>query len=92
MTPPPKDADPKVGIGPKSREILARLGVTTVEAVESRGIVETYLDVLGLGDTGATLNFLWGLESAVSGIHWLEIPGKRKAELRAELEAARERR
>ncbi len=79
----------KIGIGPKSSEILARLGITTVEEVEARGLVTTYLDVLELGDTGATINFLWGLESAVTGIHWLEIPEERKAELRAEVEAAR---
>jgi hypothetical protein len=76
----------KIGIGPKSREILARLGITTIEEVEQRGLVETYLDVLELGDTGATINFLWGLESAATGIHWLEIPAERKAALRAELE------
>ena len=76
----------KIGIGPKSSEILARLGVTTVEEVEQRGLVETYLDVLDLGDTGATVNFLWGLESAVTGIPWLEIPKERKAELRTEVE------
>ena len=79
----------KIGIGPKSAEILARLGITTVEQVEERGLVETYLDVLDLGDTGATINFLWGLESAVTGINWLEIPEERKAALRAEVEAAR---
>ena len=79
----------KIGIGPRSTEILARLGITTIEQVEERGLVETYLDVLELGDTGATVNFLWGLESAVTGINWLEIPEERKAELRAQVEAAR---
>lgn len=78
----------KIGIGPKSTEILARIGVTTVQEVEQRGLVETYLDVLELGDTGATINFLWGLESAVTGINWLEIPEERKAELRDAVEAA----
>jgi probable F420-dependent oxidoreductase len=76
----------KVGIGPKSRAILARLGIATIEEVEERGLVETYLDVLDLGETGATINFLWGLESASTGIYWLEIPAERKAALRAEVE------
>ena len=79
----------KIGIGPRSSETLARLGITTIEQVEERGLVETYLDVLELGDTGATINFLWGLESAATGINWLEIPEERKAELRAQVEAAR---
>lgn len=82
------ESESKIGIGPKSSEILARLGITTIEQVEQRGLVETYLDVLDLGDTGATINFLWGLESAATGTHWLEIPDERKAELRADVEAA----
>ena len=79
----------KIGIGPRSTEILARLGITTIEQVEERGLVETYLDVLDLADTGATINFLWGLESAVTGINWIEIPEERKTALRAQVEAAR---
>jgi len=78
-----------IGIGPKSREILERIGITTIEQVEEHGLVETYLDVLDLGDTGATVNFLWGLESASTGMHWLEIPEERKTELRAEVEQLR---
>ena len=84
----PREAPAKIGIGPKSAEILARLGITTIEQVEARGLVETYLDVLELDGTGATINFLWGLESAVTGINWLEIPEERKVELRAEVERA----
>lgn len=80
---------PKRGIGPKSQQILERIGITTIEQAEENGLVETYLDVLDLGDTGATINFLWGLESASTGIHWLEIPEERKVELRAQVEAAR---
>lgn len=60
------------GLGPKSREMLARAGITTVAQLRQLGAVEAYVRTKRV-NTGASLNLLWGLESALTGMPWQEV-------------------
>lgn len=75
-----------VPIGPKSQEMLAMVGVTSIGELMERGAVETYLDVIDAGWSSPSLNLLWGLEAVLEGIHWRDISPERKAQLRAEVD------
>lgn len=68
-------------IGPKSRAILAEIGVTTLDELVDLGVVEAYRRAK-LAYPSVTLNFLWGLEAAAVGIDWRDIDESRKRELR----------
>jgi DNA transformation protein len=73
-------------IGPKSTEWLASIGVHSLEDVAKLGVVETYKRVKIAYPEKVTLNMLWGLQAAVLGIHWNELPPDIKSELRKQVE------
>jgi DNA transformation protein len=60
------------GLGPKSQEMLARAGITSVAQLRKLGSVPAYLCVKRV-DPKASLNLLWGLEAALTGIPWQEV-------------------
>ena len=70
-----------VPIGPKRREMLAPVGVWSMEGLVPRGFVDT-------GAFDPSLNLCWGLERVLAGTHWSDIPVERKDQLRAEVDAA----
>jgi len=59
-------------LGPKSREMLARAGITTIAQLKDLGSVEAFVRTKR-AVPGVSLNLLWALESALSGEPWQEV-------------------
>jgi hypothetical protein len=79
-------ADEFAKLGPKSRAWLAEIGITTFEQIEALGSVEVYRRLKATRPRDVTLNMLYGLEAALMGIRWLDLPGEIKDELRRQVE------
>jgi DNA transformation protein len=80
---PPVSAEPirnLRSLGPKSQEMLARAGITTVAQLREIGSVAAYLRVRRT-DGRASLNLLWALESALTGEPWLDVARKHRTSL-----------
>ena len=75
-------------LGPKSREWLASVGVSTLDDVANLGVVETYKRVKAAYPEKVTLNMLWGLQAALLDIPWTELPPDIKSELRKKVEGS----
>lgn len=73
-------------LGPKSREWLASVGVHTIDDIARLGIIETYRRVKAAYPEKVTLNLLWGLQAALLGIRWDELPPDIKDDLRRQVE------
>ncbi len=73
-------------IGPKSSEWLASIGVYTLEDVARLGVIETYKRVKAAYPEKVTLNMLWGLQAALLGVRWDELPQDIKDQLLKEVE------
>jgi DNA transformation protein and related proteins len=73
-------------IGPKSSQWLASIGIHTLDDVAKLGVVETYKRVKVAYPEKVTLNMLWGLQAALLGIPWNELPPDIKQELRRQVE------
>ena len=73
-------------LGPKSSEWLASVGIHTLDDVARLGVVETYKRVKAAYPEKVTLNMLWGLQAALLGIRWDELPADMKAELKRQVE------
>lgn len=56
-------------LGPKSQQMLALAGVTSVEQLQSLGSVATYVLVKRSGGN-PSLNLLWALEGVLTGLPW----------------------
>ncbi len=74
------------GIGPKTAVWLEAVGITTAEALAELGSVEAYRRLKASRPRDVTLNALYGLEAALMGISWLELPDDIKAALRRQVE------
>jgi DNA transformation protein len=72
-------------LGPKSSEWLASVGVHSLDDVAKLGVVETYKRVKAAYPEKVTLNMLWGLQAALLGIRWDELPSDIKQELRRQV-------
>lgn len=59
-------------LGPKSRDMLARAGVTTIAQLRDLGSVAAYARAKHANGK-LSLNLLWGLESALTGTPWQEV-------------------
>lgn len=73
-------------LGPKSSEWLASIGIHTLDDVATLGVVETYRRVKAAYPEKVTLNMLYGLQAALLGIRWDELPPDIKAELKRQVE------
>jgi TfoX-like protein len=67
-------------LGPKSAQMLARAGITTLEQLRNVGSIAAYVAAKRAG-TNASLNLLWGLEATLSGLHWLEVAKSHRTSL-----------
>ncbi|MFV0400112.1 MAG: TfoX/Sxy family protein [Oscillospiraceae bacterium] len=63
------------------RKLIAA-GIDSPEALKELGSREAFLRVREHSDPGACLNMLCGLEGAVRGIRWHDLPPEEKAALR----------
>lgn len=75
-------------LGPKSQKILADAGITTVDELYAIGAVAAYIRVKAYWPK-TSLNMLWALESAVTGIPWQEVARLHRTDLLSALEVAR---
>jgi DNA transformation protein and related proteins len=59
-------------LGPKSQAMLAQAGITTVAQLRALGAVAAYVQTKRVNPK-ASLNLLWGLESALTGMPWQQV-------------------
>lgn len=63
-------------LGPRSQDMLARAGITSLDQLRALGSVAAYVRTkranTGLPG-GASLNLLWALEGVLSGCSWKEV-------------------
>lgn len=72
-------------LGPKSAQFLHHAGITSQEQLEQLGSVKAYLMVKQV-EPSASLNLLWALEGAISGLHWREVAREHRTSLLLALE------
>jgi len=75
------------GIGPKSGEMLRAAGITSLSQLLGIGSVRAYV-MVKRAKCKPSLNFLWGLESVITGEHWREVAKNHRASLLLALEEA----
>ena len=68
-------------IGKVVAEKLIQVGITTPEALRSVGSEQAFIRIQTIDDT-ACFCMLQGLEGAIQGIRWHNLPKERKEELR----------
>ena len=73
-------------LGPKSSEILAKIGVHTKSDLEAIGAVDCYLILKNQG-FNINLNMLYALESALLDIHISNLSADIKQHLQAAIKA-----
>ena len=74
------------GLGPVTQGWLEEAGIRTVSDLRSIGAVEAYRRLKFMFSRRVTLNALYGLEAALRGCHWLDLPPDVKETLRREAE------
>lgn len=75
------------GIGPVTQSRLDEAGIGTVGDLRSIGSVEAYRRLKFMFPGQVTLNALYGLEAALRGCHWLDLPPSLKDALQREAKA-----
>lgn len=73
-------------LGPKSQAMLAAAGITSVDQLRQLGAVAAYAKTRQAGGN-VSLNLLWALEGALSGLPWQEVARNQRTSLLAALEA-----
>lgn len=73
-------------LGPKSQQMLEAAGINTVDELYQLGAVAAYLKVKQQCPR-ASLNLLWALESAMTGIPWQEVARLHRARLLTQVAA-----
>jgi DNA transformation protein len=73
-------------LGPKSAQALAKAGITLLEQLKELGSVAAYVKVKRVEPT-ASLNLLWALEGAISGLHWQVVAKEHRTSLLLALES-----
>lgn len=82
-------ADTLRGLGPKSRQALARVGLDTPEKLREVGAIEAYLLLKQQSrDFKPSLNFLYALVGALEDRDWRDVAKNDKTRLLIELDAA----
>ena len=74
-----------LGLGPKSQAMLAAAGVKTVAQLQSLGAVRAYAMVKAT-HANASLNLLWALEGALTGLPWTVVAREHRLSLLLALE------
>lgn len=67
-------------LGPKSAQMLAAAGITTLAQLRRLGAIEAYVRARQ-ADRGASLNLLYALDGALRGQHWQAVRRERRLEL-----------
>lgn len=77
-------------LGPKSQQMLARAGITSALQLRELGSVAAYVKAKRSG-ANASLNLLWALEAALTGVHWQEVARVHRTSLLLALEEYEQR-
>jgi len=77
------------GLGEKSEESLAKVGVLSVADLKQVGAVQAFVALKQQG-LKPSLNFLYALVGALKGRSWLDIAQHEKGKLLMEIEAYQE--
>ncbi len=72
-------------LGPKSSEMLRAAGIKSIEELRSLGSVRAYLKIKAAG-ASASLNLLWSLEGAITGLPWQVVAREHRLSLLLSLE------
>lgn len=72
-------------LGPKSADMLAAAGIKQVEQLRQLGSVAAYVKVKAVVPS-ASLNLLWALEGALTGLSWQQVAQEHRASLLLSLE------
>ena len=92
---PAEDAGKRIAIvsldnlGPKSAGYLRSAGIRTREDLERLGSIAAYANVKRV-EPKASLNLLWAIEGALTGLHWREVAKKHRTSLLLALETHEE--
>ncbi|MDR2837019.1 MAG: TfoX/Sxy family protein [Azonexus sp.] len=69
-------------LGRYTAACLAEIGVSNADELRAMGAVEAYARLRFQFGRNITLNALWGMDAALSGIHWRHITEDRKRKLK----------
>lgn len=72
-------------LGPKSQAMLAAAGITSLAQLRQLGAVAAYSRVRRSG-AKASLNLLWALEGALTGLPWQQVAREHRTSLLLALE------
>jgi DNA transformation protein len=72
-------------LGPKSQQMLARAGIRTLADLQALGAVAAYVQTKRSG-VRASLNLLWALEGAITGLPWQDVARDHRTSLLLALE------
>jgi DNA transformation protein len=75
------------GVGPATQGWLEETGIRTVGDLRSMGSLEAYRRLKFMFPRRVSLNALYGLEAALRGCHWLDLPPHVKTTLQQEAKA-----
>jgi DNA transformation protein len=97
MSPPPRPAKSRPihllpGIGPVSAGWLREVGIETEADLRALGAAGAYRRLKHWDPKRVSLNALWGLHSALTGVPWSKIDAETKAQLMADAGVAPARR
>jgi DNA transformation protein and related proteins len=73
-------------LGLQSEAMLARAGITTIEQLRELGAVTAYAKAKH-ENPAASLNLLWALESALTGVPWQQVAREHRTSLLLVLES-----
>lgn len=80
------DTEELHGLGPYSQRLLAAAGIHNRADLERHGPVGAYVAVITSGGK-PSLNLLWGMAGALSGIHWSKLEPEYRSSLLREYDA-----
>jgi DNA transformation protein and related proteins len=75
------DLTKRINIGSDTENKLIQVGIDTMAKLTAAGSEKAFLKIKTI-DPGACLSLLYGLEGAILGIKWNELPSDRKQELK----------
>ena len=87
----PDDLGRLRNLGPRSREMLATVGIRTQAELAARGAVRAWDDLRRAGQP-ASLNLLWAMVGALEGRDWREVARTDRLDLLMQIEALAEAR
>lgn len=73
-----------LNLGPKSTAWLNEIGIYDLAALKEVGVVEAF-QLIRCHHANASLNLLWSLEGALTGVPWDQIDSATKARLKRDI-------